>query len=191
MAINYKQCPKCDSKNAIPIVYGFPAPELFEKAEVGKVKLGGCCIEESSPEFFCEDCENEWNKDQVIDKAYKQIKGIKASVGGYFGGSYLVAIDLVGRNINWIHWEEGKEIGTYQKKIRVETAERFIDQLKSVNLLDWKRKYENPGILDGTGWQIEIFRKGRDLYKSGDNAFPVQWDAFCSIIGKVTGRRFK
>ena len=191
MAINYKQCPKCGSKNAIPIVYGLPALELLEKAEAGKVKLGGCCIEESSPEFFCKDCNSEWNKDQFLDKAYKQIKGIKASVGGYFGGSYLAVIDLEGLNINWVHWEEGKEIDTYQKKIRVKTAERFINRLNAVNLLDWKRSYENPGVLDGTGWEIEIYREGRNLVKSGDNAFPDEWDSFCSAIGKITGRKFE
>ena len=126
-----------------------------------------------------------------MDKTYKQIKGIKAFVGGYFGGSYLVIIDLEGLKINWVHWEEGEEIATYQKKIRLKTAERFIDQLKSVNLLDWKRRYENPGVLDGTGWQVEIYREGRDLVKSGDNAFPDEWDAFCSSIGKIAGRKFR
>ena len=190
MPINYKQCPKCGSENAIPIVYGLPGAELFKQAEAGKVKLGGCCVEDDSPEYYCNDCDHEWNKEEITDKAYKQISGIKASVGGYFGPSYLVVIDLEGLNTNWIHWEEGKEIETYQKKITVEAAASFIDQLKSVNLLNWKRKYENPGIRDGTGWQIEIYRKGRDLIKSGDNAFPDQWDAFCSAIEKVVGSRF-
>ena len=126
-----------------------------------------------------------------MDKAYKQIKGIKALVGGYFGASYLVIIDLEGLKINWVHWEEGEEIATCKKKIRGKTAERFIDQLKSVNLLDWKRRYENPGVLDGTGWQVEIYREGRDLVKSGNNAFPNEWGAFCSAIGKITGRKFR
>jgi hypothetical protein len=94
-----------------------------------------------------------------MNKTYMQIKGIKAFVGGYFGASYLVIIDLKGLNINWVHWEEGKEIETYQKKIRVKTAERFIDQLKSVNLLDWKRRYENPGVLDGTGGKLRFLEK--------------------------------
>ena len=35
-------CPKCKSKNIIPIVYGYPSSELFELSEQGKVKLGGC-----------------------------------------------------------------------------------------------------------------------------------------------------
>lgn len=35
-------CPKCKSKNIIPIVYGYPSSELFELSAQGKVKLGGC-----------------------------------------------------------------------------------------------------------------------------------------------------
>ena len=178
-------------KITIRIVYGLPSYDLFLEGEAGKVKLGGCCIEENSPEYFCKDCNNEWNKDQAIDKAYKQIKGIKASVGGFFGGSYLVVVDLEGLNISWISWGGGKEEETYEKNIKINTAERFIDQLKSVNLLNWKRKYEEPGVKDGTQWQVEIFREGRDLVKSGDNAFPDEWGAFCSAIAKLSDRDFR
>jgi len=74
VAINYKQCPKCGSKNSVKIVYGMPSHELFQEAEAGKVKLGGCCIIEGGPEYFCKDCENEWNKEQAIDAAYGKIK---------------------------------------------------------------------------------------------------------------------
>jgi hypothetical protein len=37
----------------IPIVYGFPSHELFEEAEKGLVKLGGCCVKQDSPEWYC------------------------------------------------------------------------------------------------------------------------------------------
>jgi hypothetical protein len=190
LARNLKQGPKCSSKNAMPIVYGFPAPGLFEKAEEGKVRLGGCCVGENDPEFYCKDCEYEWNKEHAVYKAYQQIKGIKAFVGGHCGESYLVVINLLDRKVSWIQWEQGEEIDTYQKTIRVETAERFIDQLKSVNLLGWKYKYEGLEVCDGTGWTVDIIREGRNLVKSGSNAFPKEWDSFCSIMKKVVGREF-
>lgn len=62
VAVNYKKCPKCGSRNSVKIVYGMPSYELFQKAEAGKVKLGGCIIEKDSPEYFCKDCEHEWSK---------------------------------------------------------------------------------------------------------------------------------
>ena len=37
-------CPYCRSKNVIPIIYGFPGPDMFVAAEKGEIKLGGCVI---------------------------------------------------------------------------------------------------------------------------------------------------
>lgn len=34
-------CPECDSNETIPIIYGYPGPELCEAAERGEVMLGG------------------------------------------------------------------------------------------------------------------------------------------------------
>lgn len=69
MTINLKQCPKCGSKNSVPIVYCMPGPELFEEAEAGKVKLGGCCIIDGNPEFHCNNCGLEWNRDEALAAA--------------------------------------------------------------------------------------------------------------------------
>ena len=114
MAINYKKCPNCGSKNSLKIIFGMPSYELFEEPEAGKVRLGGCCIMEDGTEYFCKDCENEWNRDQATDEAYNRIKYIKASIGGYFGGYYDVDIDLIKREATWMHcnirWMKSKKI---------------------------------------------------------------------------------
>ena len=55
-------CPKCKSKNVIPIMYGHPTPEVVEDAEKGNLKLGGCdeLIGGGQPDRFCKDCAYEW-----------------------------------------------------------------------------------------------------------------------------------
>jgi hypothetical protein len=45
-------CPRCGSAS-IPIVCGFPAPELFAAADRGEVALGGCCIINEVPTMQC------------------------------------------------------------------------------------------------------------------------------------------
>ena len=41
----------------IPIVYGYPTPELWDEAEAGKVVIGGCVIYEGlSPTKVCREC---------------------------------------------------------------------------------------------------------------------------------------
>jgi len=94
MAINYKKCSNCGSTNVLGILYGMPTHEAFLKAEAGEIKLGGCCITDSDPEYYCKDCEHEWDKQQAIDYAYNQMELLIASVGGYFGGYYEVEINL-------------------------------------------------------------------------------------------------
>ena len=191
MAIAYKRCPKCGLKNSVKIVYGMPSYELFEEAEVGKVKLGGCVITEDSPEYCCKDCEHEWNKEQVIDAAYGRIKAIKASVGGYFGGYYNVDIDLVDLKSTWSHGGRGEDEETIHKTIRAASANKFVEQLKMLNLLNWKAKYIEPDVCDGTQWSVEIITDGRTIRKVGDNQFPEEWDQFCITVRKLTNKVFR
>jgi DNA-directed RNA polymerase subunit RPC12/RpoP len=56
----YPPCPKCASKDVIPVVYGYPGPGLMEASEKGKVKLGGCVISHDMYEYFCKTCKHEW-----------------------------------------------------------------------------------------------------------------------------------
>ena len=53
-------CPSCKSKNVVPIEYGLPGFKMEEEAMKGKIHLGGCMIEEDSPDFHCNDCGREW-----------------------------------------------------------------------------------------------------------------------------------
>ena len=46
-------CPNGHSDNIIPIVYGYPSDELFEQAKQGEIHLGGCCITQDDPHWYC------------------------------------------------------------------------------------------------------------------------------------------
>lgn len=37
-------CPTCGDSERIPVVWGMPSPEDFERAEAGEFALGGCCV---------------------------------------------------------------------------------------------------------------------------------------------------
>ncbi|THG33255.1 hypothetical protein [Naasia lichenicola] len=49
-------CDVCGANDWIPIVYGFPAGELFEKAGRGEVSLGGCMVTDDQPSLRCGVC---------------------------------------------------------------------------------------------------------------------------------------
>jgi hypothetical protein len=65
------KCPKCDKKNAVEIIYGFPTDESFKLFKDGKVKLGGCCHEIGAPDRSCPDCKHEWDSEIDMGKAVK------------------------------------------------------------------------------------------------------------------------
>lgn len=50
-------CPRCDSTEAVEIVYGYPTHETFEAAERGALRLGGCVIGPESPDYECGECD--------------------------------------------------------------------------------------------------------------------------------------
>lgn len=69
-----KQCPKC-GKNLVEIVYGMPAPELFEAAERGEVILGGCCFSGDDPKYHCKNCNIDYSRD--LKKADESDPGVE------------------------------------------------------------------------------------------------------------------
>ena len=124
------------------------------------------------------------------NEAFSKIKAIKASVGGYFGGYYGVTIDLSNLETTW-SFNEGKSEKISKKCIQITTANNIIKQLKIINLLDWKAKYIETGICDGTQWSVEILIAGRTIRKYGDNKFSDEWDLFCKLIKRITNRQFR
>ena len=49
-----KTCPVCKKNDGvIQILYGLPGEELFNEAEQGKVKLGGCVVTNFDPHWYC------------------------------------------------------------------------------------------------------------------------------------------
>ena len=60
MARGRPNCPKCGGNKTIPIVYGYPGSELRKAWERDEVMLGGCCVGENDPKYYCPICYNEW-----------------------------------------------------------------------------------------------------------------------------------
>ena len=63
------QCPSCNEKTGIEIVYGMPSEELAKQAELGEVALGGCDIEPNQPDYRCVSCGFEWDRTRQFEEA--------------------------------------------------------------------------------------------------------------------------
>lgn len=51
-----RACPRCGSTALVPVIYGYPDPQLFEREERGEVLLGGCVIQPDAPAVVCRRC---------------------------------------------------------------------------------------------------------------------------------------
>ena len=122
---------------------------------------------------------------------YEKIKKIEAYVGGYFGGYYQVEIDLEHNSVSWTRGGEGEPVDMAHRNIRSATAKKFIEQLEKLNLLNWEAEYVDPGILDGTQWQVEIVMAGHTITKHGSNCYPEQWGEFRQSINTITRKPFR
>lgn len=67
-------CPKCNSAEIIPILYGMPTYETFEEAEKGNIKLGGCEVFGGIPDKYCKACKHEWSLDDFMAKHIKKLR---------------------------------------------------------------------------------------------------------------------
>ena len=186
MAINYKICPYCNSKDVAKIVYGYPSGDMIMQEAVGKIKLGGCIITGIDPEYFCNNCEREWDKEEAIEHAYEKIKEIKISIGGYHQGFQELHINLENGKVFYeFSLKEEEKLST---TLSPELLEVFKQDLIEINILNWKRRYDDNDILDGTQWEIVLVRDGRNIIRSGSNDYPKEWENFCKIISDVSGR---
>ncbi len=57
---DHPTCPACGALQSIPIVYGMLPAELGRQAAAGKIHLGGCCVSDSNPKWYCRACGHEW-----------------------------------------------------------------------------------------------------------------------------------
>jgi hypothetical protein len=47
------QCPYGHTDSIVPVIYGYPNEEDFQKADSGKVALGGCSLPDNPAPWFC------------------------------------------------------------------------------------------------------------------------------------------
>jgi len=54
-------CPHCGSTDIGEYLYGLPIMEKLEdEINSGEIILGGCCINEDSPKYYCYHCEKDF-----------------------------------------------------------------------------------------------------------------------------------
>ena len=54
-------CPRCGGGTALPILYGMPMQDDYERLS-GRVVFAGCIVPEEPARFACSRCGQEWGR---------------------------------------------------------------------------------------------------------------------------------
>lgn len=126
-----------------------------------------------------------------------------ASIGGYMGPSYRVELED-GVLIYTKMGRGSEEQQVVELQPTDEDWSEFLETLDDIDVWSWKKRYENPGVCDGTSWSFRIAVDDRKLETSGNNAYPglshteafernepshAPFDAFTEALQTLVGGR--
>lgn len=187
-------CPRCGSKNTAQILWGMPAfsEDLEEKLKKKEIVLGGCCVSDNDPTYHCNTCKKDFGRSTSLNEI--ATGSIHFCLGGYFDGYHDVTVS---KTINGALIEYRPPIGAKDatpivREILFVEWMSFVSDLYRCYVTDWKRRYVNPGILDGTQWELEITFDDKPILKRhGSNAYPPHWKKLISIFKKYISAEIK
>jgi len=105
-------------------------------------------------------------------KELVSIEELEFSIGGYFATHHEVSIkgDTVSF-ISYIHFPDNED--RVEISLTKEQISAFISTLNEAGVLKWKKQYDDPGMLDGTQWNLKVkYNEGAAFKAYGSNAYP-------------------
>ncbi len=188
-------CPRCGSKNTATIIWGMPAmtQELQDKLDKKEIVLGGCCIEIPTPSHHCNTCRKDFGGSYFAEPTF--IKELYFYVGGFFGTSHWIYLNTekLGKTLRYA-FSDGcgidikAECADCNNITLIPIEEKWIEfnnDLLRCYFIDWKSRYIDRNILDGTQWELNVtFDNGTTIKRYGSNAYPPHWKKLITMFHK-------
>ena len=186
------KCVKCGSTNVARYLRGMPdySDELKKEIEKGKVILGGCQISEYQPQYRCNKCKKDFafppikiHKNEFVNYLLNTTY-VEFSYGGYFEGCHTIIIEKDEENHCYI--SSSHFMKSEKKELSLKQFENILKTLyQRAYVLEWKRRYVDYDILDGTQWELKIKCKGvRQLNIYGSNQYPPLFNTVKNLFKK-------
>ncbi len=205
------KCPFCGSTDTARILYGLPAfnDAMEKKLNEGKLILGGCCIQtvnvndtnvQVDPARKCNKCRKKFgtppvliSKDRKSGEWYRDIiTSVTFEVGGYFGGYTKTLVSKIYNGALVLVTKPYEDESTATTlKITPKRWNKLIDKLyEHMFVHEWKKKYVDPGVLDGTQWSLDVeMTDGRKCSYHGSNEFPPYWEELVKAFKEVSYKK--
>jgi SAM-dependent methyltransferase len=142
------------------------------------------------PRYHCQDCGRDFGstplRPGVLTDAerYRQAtRKIIFETGGLMQGFLTVRLEKMDEGSfmqvspGFTPDRKSGEIQSGQVSITAEQWDAVVGELyEDLFVLDWKEAYENPYVMDGQRWSLDLTMKdGETLHYHGMNAYPVYW----------------
>ncbi len=97
---------------------------------------------------------------------------LEFSIGGYGGPGYSVSLQD-----EKVVYRSFQGVSAYSEDETVLTPtdqqwREFKAQIDQIGVWDWEKEYNNPNVLDGTQWSLEIAYDEQRIQSCGSNRFP-------------------
>ena len=178
-----KRCPHCGSYDVRKIIYGYPSNELWEEELQGKIKLGGCCIHENIPGYFCDECEKEFS---FADNALliPSISKIEIITDHYGSSSDIIKI-YKENNLFFIEYDET----FFKYEIELKQWDKIITHLIThYCLLELEDEYypKDRYVLDGVWSTIKIYSDDKEIKRIYcENEFPPMYESMIRYLKNI------
>ena len=149
--------------------------EYLERAKVALVEAGGEYVPNQAEQRVID-----------FDNNIEFISKIRFDIGGFFNGNQIFTYSISGDKVTW---DRGgfSFVDFKLPEYTPQTKKELLDAFREFHIGEWKHKYVDPYVLDGTQWGLEIeYSNGRKTAKYyGSNAFPFNFDEFSEFMGDI------
>lgn len=122
-----------------------------------------------------------------IDERISYLSELVYSIGGFFEGYTTFTIRFCEE-----YMEVKKEVSYDENSVEVKkvsypkSKEAFLNELRDIHFGEWKSRYDDFNVLDGTQWILKMYfsKNYRKLSFSGSNSYPYNFNEFCDLIIK-------
>jgi hypothetical protein len=66
----------------------------------------------------------------------------------------------------------------------------FSKSLDRLDVVNWKERYMDPSILDGTQWNLLVVTDSFEIDTGGSNAYPENFDEFIKTINRLISEEY-
>ncbi len=65
----------------------------------------------------------------------------------------------------------------------------FMGEVAASNVYAWGRLYDDPYLMDGTQWTLQIYSENDAVVCAGSNLYPQEFDVLLAVMTKYFGEQ--